>query len=254
MSTVLESRFAAPEQYQDGAEDVPLLEILAKSMPRLHGQQRFDAALAKLGKMFATHIDARTGIITVSVKNHDAKLAADVCNRFISALDSFNLESRQSQARARRVFLETQVGEASRQLQNDEGSLRVFYERNRQWREAPALRLQQGTLNRRVDFSQASYLNLQRELESARIEEVNELSVITVIDSAVAPTRRTSPKRVRMTILGLLVGCATGVFGAVFSDFVNRLRRAPDADAIRLVERWRTLVTRVRSRGHGSQG
>ena len=50
-----------------------------------------------------------------------------------------------------------------------------------------------------------------------------------------------------MTILGLLIGAALGIFAAVMSDYVERLGTIPDEETMQLVERWKTLTARIRS-------
>src|SRR5438132_8548828 len=52
-----------------------------------------------------------------------------------------------------------------------------------------------------VDIRQEVSLTLRREYETARIEEVNDTPVITVIDPPVPPHERSSPKRLLLVLM-----------------------------------------------------
>src|SRR5207302_3590136 len=127
-------------------------------------------------------------------------LAAAVANRFVAYLNDFNTKSRQSQARERRKFIEQRLADGEGELRTAEESLRTFYERNRSWQQSPQLVFEEGRLRRQVDLRQEVQRTLRREYETARIEEVNDTPVITVIEPATLPTQPSAPR------LGALLG------------------------------------------------
>ena len=114
------------------------------------------------------------------------------------------------------------------ELRQAETAVRNFYERNRGWQEAPALVFEEAQLRRQVTVSQEVYLTLRREFETARIEEVNDTPVITVIDRAVAPQRKSWPKVGILAVLGLALGGIAGCVWAYGADYVDRVRREED--------------------------
>src|SRR5205823_6630604 len=128
-------------------------------------------------------------------------LAAAVANRFVAYLNDFNTKSRQSQARERRKFIEQRLADGEGELRTAEESLRTFYERNRSWQQSPQLVFEEGRLRRQVEIRQEVYLTLRREYETARIEEVNDTPVITVIDRAVPPREKARPQRKLLVVL-----------------------------------------------------
>ena len=147
--------------------------------------------------MASTRVDARTNIVEVRVDAMDRGLAAAVANRFIEALTEFNSRSRQSRARERRRFVEERVAEVETELRQREEVLKTFLERNRTF-QSPQLAFEEGRLRSDVEIQQEIFLTLRREYEYARIEEVNEVPVITVIDRAVPPLLRSRPARRRL--------------------------------------------------------
>jgi len=153
------------------------------------------------------------------------ELAAAVANRLIDNVNEFNAKRRQSQARMRRVFVEGRIAEGEQELTTAEGQLRTFYERNRSWESSPQLRFEEGRLRRQVDIRQEVLLTLRREHEVARIEEVNDSPVITVIDRAVTPLPKTGPRPVLLLGLALAIGASLGAFAAFAVEFLQRQRK-----------------------------
>jgi uncharacterized protein involved in exopolysaccharide biosynthesis len=178
-----------------------------------------------LAGQVGTRVDIQTGVVRLSVTSRYAGLAAAVSNQLVVYLSDFNTHTRQSQARERRLFVQQRIAEAEAELRAVEGTLRAFYERNRTWQQSPQLLFEEGRLRRQVEIRQEVYLTLTREFETARIEEVNDTPVITVIDTAVAPQRPSRPRRAVMGALGLLLGMIAAVFAALWTEYVNRAGR-----------------------------
>src|SRR5207244_4232373 len=139
------------------------------------------------------------------------QLAAAVANRFIECLNDFNTKTRESQARERRKFVEGRLADGERDLRAAEEDLRTFYERNRSWQQSPQLVFEEGQLRRQVEIRQEVYLTLRRDYETARIEEVNDTPVITVLDIAVPPERRSKPKPILVAALAFFIAAIVGV-------------------------------------------
>jgi uncharacterized protein involved in exopolysaccharide biosynthesis len=152
-------------------------------------------------------------------------------------LNEFNAETRQSQGRARRQFVERRIAEAGGDLRAAEAQLRSFHERNRSWQESPTLTSQEGQLRRQVDIRQEVYLTLSREYETAKIEEVNDTPVITVVDPPVVPRERSKPKPLRLALLGFVLGGMVAVTWVFVADYLDQL---PAAAKIRLYAARRT--------------
>jgi uncharacterized protein involved in exopolysaccharide biosynthesis len=174
----------------------------------------------KLNQLIAVQVDAATNIVSLSVDAHDPDLAAQVANRFIQYLNAFNTQSRQSQAGEQRRFVEQRVADGESELRTAEEDLRQFYERNRSWQQSPQLTFEEGRLRRQLEVRQEVYLTLKREYEMARIEEVNDTPVITVIDTAIPPAKKSKPKRALLTVIALVLGGVLGIFWLALRDYM----------------------------------
>ena len=248
LSRVLLTRFADPGRPAAG-DSVPLLAILrvrggiwgAKS-----AADSLDRGVRKLGRRVSARVDMQTYLVYLSVTTRYPDLSAAVATRFIEYLNEFNATKRESQARARRQFVEQRILDGERELHAAEDDLRRFHERNRAWQESPELSAEEGRLHMQVNILQEVYLTLRRDYEQARIEEVNDTPVLTVIDPAVAPVRQ-SRWREGVVLLAFVLGGVIAVLGAWTGGRLDRLRR-DEQDGYReftgLLQRLRREVAR----------
>src|SRR3989442_13981592 len=88
--------------------------------------------------------------------------------------------------------------------------------------------LEETRLRRQVDVGQEVYLTLKRDYETARVEEVNDTPVITVVDLAVPPPRRSHPDLALLVPLAVVLGGMVAAFGAFAAEQMSKLRRDED--------------------------
>lgn len=238
---ILLSNYADPRQPVRGSGDsVTLLRILG--VKGRDSSDRLQNGVMAVGKLVTVKIDNQTRIVRVSVDARYPTLAAAVANRVVAYVNDFNTKTRQSQARERRKFVEQRIVDGQRELRDAEENLKVFYERNRSWQQAPQLLAAEGRLRRQVDIRQEVYLTLTREYETARIEEVNDTPVITVLDGAVPPSHRSRPKRAFLVFVAGVLGGIAGVLLALGGHYVERARSEDDKE----YREFTGLVSRVR--------
>ena len=222
LERTLRTRYADPRSATgDSASLLVLLRIGGRS-----GPDSMSNGVRAFSGQVGTRVDVQTGVVRLAVSSRYPVLAAAVANQMVVYLSDFNTHTRQSQARERRRFVQQRIAEAETELRSAEGTLRAFYERNRTWQQSPQLIFEEGRLRRQVDIRQEVDVTLQREFETARIEEVNDTPVITIIDSATTPQRPSRPRRAVMAALGLLLGAIVAVFAIAWGEYVNRSPRA----------------------------
>jgi uncharacterized protein involved in exopolysaccharide biosynthesis len=240
LERILTSRYADPRTGDGVADSASLLQILGtdgRSQP-----ESLARGVEKLNDVIVVRVDDQTSIVRVSVAGRYPALAADVANRIVEYVNDFNTKKRQSQARERRKFTEARVVAADSELRHTEGAVKTFYERNRGWQQSPELTFEEGRLRRQVEIGQQVYGTLKREYETARIEEVNDTPLITVIDRAVTPQERSGPKRKLLVVLATALAVVIAVLWAFLAEYVDRARRDPEDDYREL----RSLLERVR--------
>jgi uncharacterized protein involved in exopolysaccharide biosynthesis len=219
---LLGERFALTPTAHDSAPLIDLLKIKNKNPER-----RLYSALRSFDGRLTTDVDARTSIVHVSFDAPTPSLARDVLDSLLSELNRFNLVSRQSTARARRQFLEGQTKAGDSALRADEEELKDFFIRNRQYMTSPDLQFVEQRLQRKMSMQEELVTTLRSNLETARMDEVNDAPVITVIDHPFVPAYRSSPHRTVWVLVALVTGfCLTATFILVRYSILARLHES----------------------------
>jgi uncharacterized protein involved in exopolysaccharide biosynthesis len=226
LNRLLLSRYANPQNSAKGEDSTTLLMIF-RSGGR-NGVDSLERGAKKLTGLIAVGVDAQTNIVTVKVQSEYPDLAASVANRLVAYLNDFNTQNRQSQARERRKFTEQRVTAGESELRDSEEALKRFYQANRSWQQSPQLTFEEGQLRRQVDLRQDVYRTVRREYETARIQEVNDTPVITVIDLAVVPQRKSGPTRRLWALAAFVLSGVFAVSWAFGAEYLGRARREQD--------------------------
>lgn len=202
---------------------------------------RLDEGLRELRGRTRVTVDRRTGIVTLEVVMPSPDLAAQVASSYLQRLSEYNMNYRQSRARARREFVEALVQEADSALAAAEDSVRVFYERNREWAQSASLRAREARLRRRLEIRRDLFLSLRRELDQARIDEVNDTPVLTVIDPPVAPVRKSKPRRLQLAWLAFAVSAVGAIVGVTIHEQREHWRGIDPTGYAWLTGLWRSV-------------
>jgi uncharacterized protein involved in exopolysaccharide biosynthesis len=164
-----------------------------------------DRIVRRLRRLLAAVADPRTSVVTITVLAPTPAGAEGIADLLIREVQAFNVSTRQLQARQTRLFLETRVADALQALHDSEDQLRRFYEKNRRLTDSPHLLFEEGRLKRQVDLRQEIYTTLSKQLETTRIDEVNDTPTITVIDPPFASSRPDGPRPFTLAVLALFL-------------------------------------------------
>jgi uncharacterized protein involved in exopolysaccharide biosynthesis len=85
--------------------------------------------------------------------------------------------------------------------------------------------------SRDVQYYQTIFDILARQFEAAKLDEAKEGALIQIIDPAIPPDRRSSPRRTRIVIVSTAIGFLFGVFVAFFQVGFLRLKNDPVSSA-----------------------
>ncbi len=200
-----------PFEYEteDGTKVKGTLTDFYKSKGKSPALRR-DAAIRRLGDDVDASTVQKTGVVDLSVTVTQPALAVQINQRLLELLNEFNLKSRQSQAGEERRFTERRLGEVRQDLRAAEDRLQQFLQRNRDIRNSPELTFQADRLQREVTMQQDVFTTLAQAYEQAKIEEVRDTPVITVVQQAEFPVRPDRRGLVIKSILGLMAGLLVG--------------------------------------------
>lgn len=171
-----------------------------------------------------------TGIVTVNVTTDWPELSLQIAERLLAEISRFNMETRQSQAASERSFIEERVENARSDLEAAENELQQFLQANRQFENSPELQFQYERLQRNVSLRQQVYTTLVQSFEQARIAEVRDTPVITVLQPPYMPPGPDERRLALFLALGLVLG---GMGGTVLAFVVEAFARPGGGDPAR---------------------
>jgi uncharacterized protein involved in exopolysaccharide biosynthesis len=153
-----------------------------------------------------------------------------VGQRLLAMVSEFNLSTRQSQAAAERRFAEARMLEARGELRAAENALEAFLDANRRIDNAPELQMRRERLQREVVEHETVYTMLSQAYERARIDEVRDTPVVTLIEGPVGSARPQSRETVVRGVLMFLLGLVLAVGAAFWRETLRRSRerQAPE--------------------------
>ncbi len=244
LTRVTLSRFQNPRA-TNPADSANLVQIFR--LTSYDSARAVEIAVKRLQRTMRIQADPKTNLVVLRVDARWGALAADIANRAMDLVSAFNKEQRISRSQARRAFLQDRVTAAQAELRAAEDSQRLFYERNRQWENSPALLVEERRQRRQVETVNTLYLSLRREYETARIDEINNTPVTTVVDRAVAPQRREWPRRGLITATAALLGIMLGALWGASAELLARWGQQNAGEARTLREAAARAGTEIRT-------
>ena len=218
LTAVIERKYLT-ERFKDSVNLIQYLEVDEGSP-----QKNLDAALRTLKGLLSVTMDSRTSVVSASVEMREPQLAADVMNAILHELDIFLREKRMSNATEQRIWIESRLVQVNAELRAAEEALKSFREKNRKVTDSPELMLQQDRLLREVQVKGSIDLELRKQAEIAKIDEIKQVPTINVLDASREPVRKEHPKRATNAVIAFLAsfGCLS-MFYAVRSLYGTRI-------------------------------
>jgi uncharacterized protein involved in exopolysaccharide biosynthesis len=94
-----------------------------------------------------------------------------------------------------------------------------------------------------VKYQETIFELLAKQFEAAKIDEAKEAGIIQIVDPAIAPDRKSRPKRALIVIATTLLAAMVAVFWAFVREARARISRDP-AGAARLAALHRHIALR----------
>lgn len=183
---------------------------------------RRDRAIEELRRRVTARPGGNTGMVELEVRASNPALARAMADTLLALINRFNLERRQSQAAAERRFAERRLAEVRDDLRAAENRVESFLQANRTYAESPTLRFEHDRLARSVSLTQSVHSTLVQAYEQAKLNEVRDTPVITVVESPEEPARPEPRGTVRKTLLALIGGAMLAVLLAFARDVARR--------------------------------
>lgn len=210
-------RFASPAD----ADSVQFADLLR--VPDADSALKELKVIAEIRRLLNVRYDPRSQLVQMEVKTRWPWLSYQLSAALLEKVDRFDRDVLRTQAGEERRFSESRVAEIAAELKAAEDALTAFLARNREFQTSPVLRVQEARLEREVQTRQSLYLTLRQAYEQARLQEIRNTPVISIIEGPVFPGAPDRRHLIRRGLLGLLLGT---VLGFVIGLIQNALGRA----------------------------
>jgi len=239
LQSIVTQRFTVIRDLTE-AEEANLITYY--EVPAATEEEGIQRAIESLRGGIRVGTSIETGIVSFSVTTSDPGLSEQVATSILEGIHNFDRISRQSQASAERRFAEERLSELQGELKEAEDSLKTFLTENRLFTNSPQLQFEHDRLERSLQMRQELVTSLAQSFESARIEEVRSTPLITILEYPQVPALRDPKGRLRMLILGGVIGLILGSLAAILNHY--RLaaleRQDPELDEFSFL--WSSMI------------
>jgi putative tyrosine kinase-like protein/subunit length determinant Wzz-like protein len=232
---------------EQGGRRISMLDLFGVDAPT--AARRTDLAVRVLGSHIKAAEEKNLKGVKVTVSTRWPSVSYMLADRLVRGVGRFNVERRKSQAAAERQFVDGLASDAERALRVAEDGLQSFLQRNRAVGGSPQLVFERDRMQREVALRQQIYTSLLQNREEARIREVRDTPVITILEEPRLPVVPEPRKTVLKVFLGALGGALLGMLVTFLGQGLAGARMAPNKEEREFFELLAAATPRFRKRG-----
>jgi len=193
-------------------KELSLLAILTHGdePPKVGKDTLVTQALGSLGQILKFDQDPTSTFSVIKVTTSEPVFAKELAEVTLAELEALNRFYKSQTVNEKTSFIANRISSVEKDLEFSETSLKEFNEKNRQI-SSPALQLEQGRLARDVEIQKGIYLTLKQQLELAKIEEVQEASIVQVLDKPQVPLKPDNKNLKLSVLLAGILGVGLGI-------------------------------------------
>jgi uncharacterized protein involved in exopolysaccharide biosynthesis len=216
LSQVARDSFVVPERGVGKHAVLDLLKVDAGPSP-----EREAKGVKMLADMIGVAANKSTGIVESMVSTQWPSVSYGIMSSLATAVNAFNQRTRQGQAAVERKFIEGRLTLTAAELRAAEDRLENFLRTNRQYGSFSELSFAKERLQRDVNVQQQVFTSLTNSLEDARIREVRDVPVITMVETPVLPVLPEPRGRARAVLVGAFLGALLGIVFVLVGEAVS---------------------------------
>jgi uncharacterized protein involved in exopolysaccharide biosynthesis len=225
LNGLLDSQLTIQENGADRtATLLTLLDLPGRSEPL-----RRAAALDQLKRRLSTTLAERSGIITIQASLSSPDLAYATIARTIALVNEFNSARRRTQAAAERQFAERRVSEVRGEMGALNERWLQFLKSNRAYTSNFEQTFENEKFAREAEVQKGVLAMMLNTYEQAKIDEVRNTPVITIVDHPAYPAKPDSRGLAVKLAIALVAGLFVGVVLVLWKEFARLV--AGDATA-----------------------
>ena len=227
--------------YEKIGKKKPLLNILMEnnSDSKSDNELNITEAISILAGIIDFIPNLSSSISTVEVTTNNAVFSKDLANAVLDELENWNRFYKNQSIIKKTSFIENRIESVRKELEISEVNLKKFNEQNRQI-SSPALQLQLDRLTRDVEVQKGIYLTLKQQLELAKIEVIQESSIIQILDRPQIPL---GPSNKNINI-GVLISVLLGTIVGLAIAFLRNYFTNSNIDERKKIRRMRNFFNK----------
>jgi len=201
-------------------EELTLEMILNDGKSNFTKERLLSTALGKLREMVSFSQNTQSSFNTIFVETNEPLFSKELAQAILIELESLNRFFKSQNVSEKLSFIENRIKSVSDDLEKSEKKLKEFNERNRQVN-SPSLMLEQNRLNQDLEIHKSIFLTLKQQYELAKIEEVQESSILQILDYPQLPLLPANRNLKIGIILSFIFGIALGISLAFFRSYID---------------------------------
>jgi uncharacterized protein involved in exopolysaccharide biosynthesis len=218
LSRVLDEKFYTNEF----GKKLTLLSILNKGeeIPPSGKEYAITQTMGAFQGMIKLESDLQSAFSIITVTASEGLLAKELVNVILLELESLNRFFKRQTVNQKIDFIQSRISSVEQDLIKSEQNLKLFHEKNRQI-SSPDLQLQLDRFMREVETQKGVYLTLKQQYELAKIEEVQEISILQVLDEPQIPIGPYNKNWKISVIMAGILGLGLGTILGFLRTYVN---------------------------------
>ena len=207
------------EQY---GKELSLLAILTHGdqSPTKDKKTLLSKAVISLNDMLKFEKSPSSTFSLIKVSTSEPAFSKELAEIALSELESLNRYYKSQTVREKTMFITNRISSVDDELIDSEKKLKEFSEKNRQV-SSPALQLEFDRLSREVEIKQGIFLTLKQQFELAKIEEVQETSIVQILDMPQFPIGPSNINLINSVMLATIAGLFLGLLLSFLRAYLN---------------------------------
>jgi uncharacterized protein involved in exopolysaccharide biosynthesis len=218
---------------ESGGKSMLLLDLL--EIEAENPQRRDELGVIALQGIIDATVAKTIGGVEVSASTEWPSVSLAILTDVVQGINDFNEVTRRSQASVERKFVEQLLASKQAEVRAAEERLAEFQRANKVYQGSPQLLTEHDRFERDLMMKQQVFTSLAQSYEDAKIREVRDTPVITLLEPPYVPWLPEPRGRITSTLVGILFGAFVGSLLSFAADALARRRKAGSSDATELV-------------------
>ena len=216
---------------------MPLIKILNNGLSDSDSDREISIAMNPLSEIIEFVEEPNSAFSKIKVETTEPILARDIAVSALNVLEDLNRFYKSQTVNEKVNFISSRIESVKNDLEYSEKKLKDFNEKNRQI-SSPSLQLESDRLTREVEIQKGIYLTLKQQFELAKIEEVQEKSIVQILDKPQIPLGPSNKNFKLSALLSIFIGFIFSVVVALIRSYLNN----DDINERRKIRRVRNFI------------